>query len=164
MELPDLIPNPTPFVGVTGGRNSVPSVLDLNQDGKMDLLVGNFLGHIREYHQILNGDTPHFKLERRQFLNLDVGLGAVPRVADINNDSLPDLIISSDRGRIVNFQPQQEKAVNAMNWKLKDGYFDKLDLPVGGSPVFEDMDFDGDLDMVIGTEKGTLVYFRNTGR
>ena len=49
-------------------------------------------------------------------------------------------------------------------WKLKDGYFDKLDLPVGGSPVFEDMDFDGDLDMVIGTEKGTLVYFRNTGR
>jgi hypothetical protein len=51
-----------------------------------------------------------------------------------------------------------------MNWKLKDGYFDKLDLPVGGSPVFEDMDFDGDLDMVIGTEKGTLVYFRNTGR
>jgi len=164
MELPDLIPNPTPFVGVTGGRNSVPSVLDLNQDGKMDLLVGNFLGHIREYHQILNGDTPHFKLERRQFLNLDVGLGAVPRVADINNDSLPDLIIGSDRGRIVNFQPQQEKAVNAMNWKLKDGYFDKLDLPVGGSPVFEDMDFDGDLDMVIGTEKGTLVYFRNTGR
>ena len=47
---------------------------------------------------------------------------------------------------------------------LKDGYFDKLELPVGGSPVFEDMDFDGDLDMVIGTEKGTLVYFRNTGR
>ena len=46
----------------------------------------------------------------------------------------------------------------------KDGYFDKLELPVGGSPVFEDMDFDGDLDMVIGTEKGTLVYFRNTGR
>jgi len=43
-------------------------------------------------------------------------------------------------------------------------YFDKLELPVGGSPVFEDMDFDGDLDMVIGTEKGTLVYFRNTGR
>ena len=93
-----------------------------------------------------------------------MGLGAVPRVSDINNDSLPDLIIGSDRGRIVNFQPQQEKAVNAMNWKLKDGYFDKLDLPVGGSPVFEDMDFDGDLDMVIGTEKGTLVYFRNTGR
>ena len=52
----------------------------------------------------------------------------------------------------------------SMSFQLKDGYFDKLDLPVGGSPVFEDMDFDGDLDMVIGTEKGTLVYFRNTGR
>ncbi len=165
LELPDLIPNPTPFIGVTGGRNSVPSVLDLNRDGQMDLLVGNFLGHIREYHQINNGDAPHFKLERRQFLNLDVGLGAVPRVADLNNDSFPDLVIGSDHGRLVNFQPNtEEKAVNAMQWKLKGGYFDKLKLPVGGAPVFEDMDFDGDLDMVIGTENGTLEYYRNIGR
>ena len=82
----------------------------------------------------------------------------------MNNDSFPDLVIGSDRGRLVNFQPDTEKAVNAMEWKLKDGYFDELKLPIGGAPIFEDMDFDGDLDMVIGTEKGTLEYYRNTGR
>ena len=55
------------------------------------------------------------------------------------------------------------KAVNAVDWKIKEGYFDNLQLPVGGAPVFEDMDGDGDLDMIIGTEQGTLEFYRNIG-
>ncbi len=50
----------------------------------------------------INNDH-RFKLERRKYLNLDVGIGAVPSIADLNNDQQPELIISSDSGKIKSF-------------------------------------------------------------
>jgi len=49
-------------------------------------------------------------------------------------------------------------------WKPFEEYFKELRFPVGGNPVFADLDKDGDLDMIIGSEAGTLHYFRNEGQ
>ena len=102
-------------------------------------------------------------LERRKYLDLDVGLGSVPVIADINNDQKLELIIGSDSGKIFSFQAVSEIQSSKV-WKPSEEYFEGLKFPVGGNPVFSDLDKDGDLDMIIGSEAGTLHYFRNEGQ
>ena len=162
-EIADFIYNPTVFIGVISGRNSVPAIIDLNSDGKKDLLMGNFNGQLNKYIRKDIGKEFRFILERRKYLDLDVGLGSVPVIVDINNDQLSELIVGSDSGKIYSYQSDNENRGSAV-WKTSDEYFKELKFPVGGNPVFADLDKDGDLDLIIGSEEGTLHYFRNEGQ
>jgi len=162
-EIVDFVYNPTVFIGVTSGRNSVPAVIDLNADGKNDLLLGKFNGQLYKYIRKDFGKEFRFMLERRKYLDLDVGLGSVPVVVDINNNQQSELIIGSDSGRIYSYQAVSENQ-GPNTWKPFDEYFKELKFPVGGNPVFADLDKDGDLDLIIGSEAGTLHYFRNEGQ
>ena len=162
-EIVDFVYNPTVFIGVTSGKNSVPAVIDLNADGKKDLLIGKFNGQLYKYIRKDLGNEFRFILERRRYLDLDVGLGSVPVIADINNDQQLELIISSDSGKFYSFKEDAENK-DSNKWQPHDEYFKELKFPVGGNPVFADLDKDGDLDLIIGSEAGTLHYYRNEGQ
>ena len=138
-------------------------LIDLNADGKNDLLLGKFNGQLYKYIRKDFGKEFRFMLERRKYLDLDVGLGSVPVVVDINNNQKSELIIGSDSGKLHSLK-EDSKNQGSNKWKQSEEYFIELKLPVGGNPVFADLDKDGDLDMIIGSEAGTLHYFRNEGQ
>ena len=160
-EFPEFFRDPRPMNGVTSGRNSIPAIYDVNQDGRADLLLGNFGGNMRLYLQEANGTGFRFRLYHRRFLDLDVGLGAVPVFADFNNDQQNELVVGSDAGRLIEFRPADATQDTPWGWKLNDGPLAKLSMPVGGVPVFVDYDSDGDLDLIVGTEAGDLQFYRN---
>ncbi len=166
VDFPEFVKNPTVLRGITGGINSRPALVDINQDGLLDLLIGNFQGQLVHYLQQSTSAGTSFQLTHRRYLGLDIGIGATPTAADLNNDKIQELILGSDHGDIISFQsiPVEEDPTR-WGWKQDSSYFANLkdELPLGNAPVFADIDQDGDMDMFVGGEDGSFYYYRNDG-
>lgn len=159
-EVADFTLNSLPFISVTGGQNAKPTFLDLNGDGQLDLLIGNFRGQLISYIQTSTPQGIGFQLTHRKYLDLDIGIGATPTVADINNDHALEIIIGSDRGTLWTCFLDSS---NPWGWKIDPKALGGLKLPVGSFPVFVDIDHDGDQDLFVGTESGVIYFYRNDG-
>ena len=75
-----------------------------------------------------------------------------------NNEQL-DLLIGSDSGK-VHFL-RNEKADLQGQWKPMPKINKDLVFPKGSSPVAYDLDADGDLDLISGSESGAIFFYRN---
>ena len=163
-DFPEFVPNPNLFNGVTGGVNSRPAFIDINQDGLLDLVIGNFRGQLVYYLQQLTEAGRSFQLIQRRYLGLDVGIGSSPTAADLDNDKRLDLVIGSDHGEIFAYRPIPiEEDPMGWGWEREVGYFNDLQTPLGNFPAFADMDQDGDLDLFIGGDDGSFYFYRNEG-
>jgi hypothetical protein len=85
------------------GMRATPIVDDWNEDGKKDLLIGNFDGNISVY---LNDGTDALPVfNSSYFLEVggavfDIGTRAAPRVFDWNGDRLKDILVGEVSGYV----------------------------------------------------------------
>jgi len=141
---------------------SAPYLVDWNEDGKMDLLVGNGGGYL---HLFLNQGSGEFApgvMVRAGSKDLDVGSNASPCVADWNEDGKKDLVMGKGNGEIYVYlnEGTKEQPVFGKPIQLNGG---KLDVGSDSSLDVVDWNGDGKKDLVVGNSNGEISVFINRG-
>jgi Secretion system C-terminal sorting domain/FG-GAP-like repeat len=162
------------MIDLGGGSN--PTLVDVNGDGLLDLIVGNFSffkenndrdARLFYYQNVGTAATPKYKLENdnwlnfKQYVSIDV-VGFAPTFGDLDNDGDLDLLVGEDSGTL--FYGENKAGVGRPLSILTI-------TPVwkgirGGSachPTLVDLNRDGLMDIVTGTRNGVLLYFQNKG-
>lgn len=171
--------------------NSIPAnvqifpaafLVDTDFDGKRDLIVcpnaknsSENESSIRRYKNMGTESSPVFVHQTNDFLQnemIEHGTGTVPVFFDFDQDGLEDLFVANYFRYIPTLNKEASIAYYKNTGTLADPVFTYIDynflnLNVSGYglrmvPTFGDVDGDGDADMFIGRENGSLVYYQNT--
>jgi len=152
---------------------------DWNDDGLVDLIVGESYGHVFWWPNRGTRQKPHFPYPKFVFdkdgLPLDAGMASAPKVVDWDDDGVKDLLVGTEWNRILFFRntgTNRERRLKYEGQLESDG--EVLQLPIAplerGSPdIFKrdyypvletvDWDHDGDVDLLAGGYITGRVYF-----
>ena len=174
---PSMRETPAPFpIGSplrTSGYNA-PTVGDLDGDADLDLLVGVLGGaydpsrtsrdNLFHLEQVAPG---RYAVRSNRFLDgLDVGNESSPALADLDGDGDLDLLLgnkidpgSSASGSLQHFENVGSPTAPAFRAR------GRIAVPPAYhfAPALGDLDGDGDADMLLGTWRDAILYFRNDG-
>jgi hypothetical protein len=148
------------LIVLTRGSNSAPAFADLDGDGDLDLFVGEASGQLNFYRNVGSRVAPRFELVSDVFQNIDVGRRSTPTFADITGDGKPDLLLGSEDGGVQLWRNVSDST--GVRFEQDSSFA----LPSGpySSVAVADLDGDGDLDIVVGTTSGGLLYFEQVRR
>lgn len=156
--------------------------LDVDFDYKKDLIIGANAKNISEnetsilyYKNMGSNSSPTFVYQSKAFLQeemIEHGSGSIPVFFDFDQDGLEDLFVSN----FYRYKPTLDKEGSIAYYKntgtANEPVFTFIDydfLNLSASsyglrmvPTFGDLDNDGDKDLLLGLENGTLVYYQNT--
>ena len=151
-----LFPRVTQFFGwIDIGLASKPAICDLDNDGLLDLLVGRRMGSIIHYEQ---NSVNSLRFNYIDYLSISGTLGdySAPTILDFDNDGLLDLFVGYEDGNINHFE--QEDLLSE-DFELVAENFADIDVGLFAVPIFEDIDNDGYLDLLIGESLGKIFHY-----
>ena len=162
-----------PFDGIDVGDFSRPAFADLDNDGDLDAIIGEYTKYeTPTLNYFRNEGSKHspFLVQRLGLLSpvnrLPLPEVPMPVLVDLDGDGDIDMIIGTRDGDFRYFQNTGNRI--APTFTERTGALNPFNrLTVGldsfSVPALADLDRDGDLDMVSGCYEGVLYYFENAG-
>ncbi len=146
---------------VGGGYHLFPAFGDLDGDGDLDAILGTWEDEIRLYRNDATDGSIQLTLLDSAYVTLTRGRNAAPALGDVDGDGDLDLFVGESSGTL-NFYRNTGSPSQAV-FELVDDEYGDFDVGRRSVPVLFDIDGDGDLDLIVGSEGEGLRFFRNDG-
>jgi len=148
------------------GLSAAPSFIDIDGDLDLDLVVGEANGNLNYYENTGSVVAPSFTFVTdtlggiQSSFNGGFVQNSIPRFFE-NASGETQLFIGTANGEILHY--------NNLDANLT-GDFDLIDSVVTGSnegpstaPTMYDIDSDGKIDLIFGTQRGGIIYYKGNG-
>ena len=145
------------FASIDVGSSAIPTFTDIDNDGLLDLIVGNSSGNVSHYEQSAFGSTS-FDLRTNNFNNISVGSNAAPVFKDLDLDGLLDMLVGSGGGNLYHYR---QAATNSTTFNLVTTSFNGINVP-NSVPAIADIDNDGSLDLIVGKSDGQINHYKQS--
>ncbi len=139
-------------------HHAIPFFSDLDADGDDDLLIGHNEGGAAHFLNVGTPGFPFWSLQTEFYQGFDVGDKSSVCVFDVDDNNLGDIFMGGVDGGIYYFHNDGPDTIPV--YTNMGVLFDVGD---NGVPTFCDLDYDGDLDLVVGESFGNLNVFLNEG-
>ena len=167
--LPEFAPLVFQYMDIDVGLSSAPAIADVNQDGLMDILVGERQGNINFFENTGAPENPQF------IADINAG-GNINRLGEISTrapgflvgNSMPYVFYQQEKAYLILGGEQGNLLLYASENKRLDGSLSLINEQVGNerpgrssSVALADLDRDGYLEMAIGNGRGGM-QLKNT--
>ena len=146
---------------------STPAFADLDNDGDLDMMVGEYWGNFYYFQNTGTSSSPAFTAKVINPFGLtDIGKNSAPAFADMDADGDLDMMSGDRFGNFYYFQNTGTNSSPAFAAPVLKP-FGLTNIGSNSTLAFADLDGDGDLDMMAGMYGGYggggFKYLKNTG-
>jgi hypothetical protein len=134
-----------------------PALGDLDGDRKPDLILGQWGPRLAWYRQI----GAELRPVDTAVVTITRGSNTVPSLGDLDGDGDLDLVVGESSGWLNYYRNTGTRA--RPQFTLVSDEFEGIKVGRRSAPLLADLDRDGDLDLLVGSELDGLTLFRNIG-
>ena len=163
------------------GSGAYPVFYDMDNDGLLDLLVGNYgyydsttneeyfitchySASVAYFKNIGTKSTPVFLLITEDLADLrKLGYTSlIPAAGDINGDGKPDIILGTATNGLI-YLENSSTSSDSLTFSPPAMVYNSLPVPNYAAVQLFDLNNDGLLDLIAGSKSGRISYYRNEG-
>lgn len=149
-------------IGIRGEFHYAPAAADLDGDGQPELIVGTWRDRVMLYRNTGTAATPMWTLADSGLAVITRGSNTVPSLGDLDGDGDLDMLVGEASGALNLYRNVGTRAVP--RFELVTDTFQGIDVGRRSTPHLVDLDRDGTLELLVGSEEGTIQVWRNATR
>ncbi|HMT28354.1 MAG TPA: T9SS type A sorting domain-containing protein, partial [Bacteroidia bacterium] len=144
------------------GQSATPQLVDVNRDGKLDLIIGEKSSNINYYENTGTPFVPVFTLNNPNFGGVNVN--SYPFIYGYSCPVLFDsagtyqLLVGSSSGYLYHYS-NIDNNLNG-SFTLEDSMYQKIFEPTRSTPDVADLDGDGKMEILVGNFAGGITLYK----